>query len=237
MRHRSGTDECNRRDAEPDEAVGGIWGKAAVDTIKTMRPRVFNILCAASLLLCMATAGLWVRSYYRCDGITYGDKALMLQQSASSVVLRSIILLDSDLGVVSLERAAVREGDQYQGRPIRAGLVIQHAPSSATYPWKLLGRATHLGGFGYIFVNSSNPSGSWWLVSLPHWFLVGLSALLPARWLVLKRRALRRQGAGLCENCGYDLRATPGRCPECGREVKAAMADRGSQVEQCASTA
>ena len=41
-------------------------------------------------------------------------------------------------------------------------------------------------------------------------------ALLPAVWLWRRRRVRRRLRAGVCPACGYDVRATPGRCPECG---------------------
>jgi hypothetical protein len=54
---------------------------------------------------------------------------------------------------------------------------------------------------------------------LPYWLL--LAMLMPplAYWFKLARRRRRlalRRAIGQCINCGYDLRATPQSCPECG---------------------
>jgi hypothetical protein len=43
-----------------------------------------------------------------------------------------------------------------------------------------------------------------------------LTSVLPAVWLRSALRDGHRRRAKLCINCGYDLRATPERCPECG---------------------
>jgi hypothetical protein len=52
---------------------------------------------------------------------------------------------------------------------------------------------------------------------IPHWTLVLITAVLPICWLIDLRRRYRNQiQAGFCAFCGYDLRATPDRCPECG---------------------
>ena len=50
-----------------------------------------------------------------------------------------------------------------------------------------------------------------------YWFLLAVGSILPICWFcnVMWHKKLKPK-IGMCETCGYDLRATPDRCPECG---------------------
>jgi len=52
--------------------------------------------------------------------------------------------------------------------------------------------------------------------SAPYWPFALATAVLPVTRLGLKLKRRRDARRGLCLCCGYDLCATPGRCPECG---------------------
>jgi hypothetical protein len=77
----------------------------------------------------------------------------------------------------------------------------------------------------WIFGYSENASLQ--RVMFPAWFGVVAMATLPLFWSFLRfrgHRTRRRLEARLCLSCGYDLRATPGRCPECGTTAAAQKA-------------
>lgn len=57
-------------------------------------------------------------------------------------------------------------------------------------------------------------------VCLPLWFVMSVFGAYPTLAFIrgpLRRH--RRRKRGLCLTCGYDLRGTPERCPECGSEL------------------
>ena len=58
-----------------------------------------------------------------------------------------------------------------------------------------------------------------WVIhqAIPYWALVGFLGALSVS--LLWRVTRPRRAPGRCSVCGYDLRATPDRCPECGAPV------------------
>ena len=103
----------------------------------------------------------------------------------------------------------------------------QPTAPSPTNPWMTVtgSKSRVLDALGIEFAHTASgprlpgdpPDGYTWLV-VP-WRLITLALAAPplcAAGVYLSR--LRRVKPGVCVHCGYDLRATPGRCPECGRE-------------------
>jgi hypothetical protein len=61
-----------------------------------------------------------------------------------------------------------------------------------------------------------SPGAGGFAVTMPPAYPLVLSAVLPSVVFPAARRRRRRHRTGCCLACGYDLRATPDRCPECG---------------------
>jgi hypothetical protein len=190
--------------------------------------RLFTVLSALSLLLCVAVVVLWVRSYRVNETVAWyvnewdgwdGRFRARGASSDSGGVMFFILRREAHLEL---------EPDAHLRASFKRGNPDLHRPGYRTdppagYPY-MGGHYKGWGRFGFGFYAGDRTPPSWPMshddlfLVVPHWLLVLAAALLPARWALARRRQRRsrRSALGLCPRCGYDLRATPGRCPECG---------------------
>jgi hypothetical protein len=170
-----------------------------------MKRRLFTIAAAISLLLCMATAVLWVRSYRRSDSIV----ALWLPSGVpetKSAPARAVSMITLPgrirIGVYSRERIDVATHLSVTGR------------SSPPY-WDAWLLPWYRRWFPFVSLTVDDSRAGSLLIEIPLWLplLAGGPPVLLSIRSFLRARLIKSGG---CTTCGYDLRATPNRCPECG---------------------
>jgi hypothetical protein len=190
-----------------------------------VKRRLFNLAAAVSLVLCVAMVTLWVRSYrrkYDIDMLQYGQRTGANLDWVSHD-------LRSQSGAVVAWRLRVPASPMQEYISMRVGEPVGPFPLGLHYGWPnrpfhdSFGTIRQVGSevMGFAFASQSNSNESFVGVIGPDWFLVAIFAALPAGWTIHYWRR-RYRGPDHCSVCGYDLRATPERCPECGTVQQAA---------------
>jgi hypothetical protein len=173
---------------------------------------LLNILAPLSLLLCGATMTLWLRTFHTMDSFEayHGKNAYGIDSCAGRLILvRSV-------------------GGPYETNRGKSGgweFHLAHQFQEIDYD-DVMGRWTRY-GFGnrrirFVLDNSNSPpTHTVYFTAIPHALPAIVFAILPAYTIFNQTRKRRRKRTGRCITCGYDLRASRDRCPECGVAIPA----------------
>jgi hypothetical protein len=197
-------DAASNSAAEP---AGAVSCRPMRRMLVTIAPWIVGVL---SLGLCVAAAVEWVRAPQRYFGLTVSTPDGFALATARPVGL--YFAMGRNVPATAWEektfrippsRWAVGLEDKPIGGPDRPAFTYHLGFSAGAFDAGMTG-----GSLRHVRY-----------VVIPHWFQVTATAgTTAAMAALLARRRRRRRWAqsGRCRACGYDLRGTPDRCPECG---------------------
>ena len=178
-----------------------------------MKHRLLTFLSVISLLLFVATVALWIESEFATD---FWYRAERLSQ----------VSISSGAGELSLLFIRIQTPDgprtpEWRFSHFRGGRSVgSQAMRDVGSPQRMCDR------LGFHFLNQAQSptwGGKMTLLTIPFWLLSLIAVTVPLVRVAnkLRRSRLRRQRR--CVQCGYDLRAPPYRCPECGNVPEKAV--------------
>jgi hypothetical protein len=204
---------------------------------------IYNLASALSLLLCIAATAVWVRSAWRIDSAIWTTRGHTLWHISVGRHIEIRWCSAWPYDEPARWKSMPREGFLIQRFPVPFVPLPFPLPGIAVYSRDFLGihyletdtwvlqkgqtaweREGSVGCFlsGPAPIVATTRSKS---LSFQHWHLVCAFASLPTLWLSqriwrgrIRRLRIKR---GLCLCCGYDLRASTERCPECGSAIGA----------------
>ena len=156
-----------------------------------MSRRQFKIASSVSLLLFVAVGLLWPLSYLEWSVRSWRSRFVIIASHGDD---RSLV-------------------ESYAIGPGGFAAMLEELRIQATTHWVHVGIEFHIGTIR-IDELGGGPKTKYYIVLIPHWFMLFLCSILPVCWAT--RATFSRACKGHCRRCGYDLRASAGRCPECG---------------------
>jgi hypothetical protein len=183
-----------------------------------------RLITVASALACVAATVFWIRSFedvrwFLRRQTLVDEKRLELRTVsirwfAGRISIQGMIERYTDVAPSMRERARTWVSSRRGYPHLFDYRKISPAPANSVWRRR---------GFYWVYGRNNFPVPPDWnfvridrVVAFPLWFPAFVTVVLPFAWIVGCIRHRRRELQGRCLSCGYDLRASADRCPECG---------------------
>lgn len=186
--------------------------------------RTPSVMAACGMIAAIALGVLWIRSFSAFEIAFY-----RLAPSDARVDYHTWGCT-SVRGVIAFEWTRIRRLRADAAAVSQSGFYWMRLPDQVWVPALRAVGPSRLwdSGLGFAFL-----AGDWSSqypenprkdlgVSVPVWFLIALVLIPSLLLLAQERRRWRKRTRirqGLCRECGFDVRASPDRCPECGTTI------------------